>query len=114
MIDSVYSKELSQLASVLFIQLAGIEVGSIIKERYIPSHHILMTAFNVEAFNYIEVERDILLQFLKKDSIDINAINGWHIIRYKNRNFGWIKKIDNRTNNYYPNAYKLRGVADYI
>lgn len=94
----------------LKIILAGIELGSEKKKGFVPSHELaLSVAFNQETYPQIELNGNDALKFLKKEDIKVEGMeDGWIIATYKKVPLGWLKKIGNRTNNYYPKEWRIR------
>ena len=40
--------------------------------------------------------------------------DGWQLIRYKGLGLGWIKKLQNRVNNYFPKEWRIRMSMDKL
>lgn len=93
------------------IYAVGIELGNIKGKDFVP-HHSLSQAlhFNNESFRLLELNSQSALQFLKKEdfSIDNTEEPGWFLTTYNKTPLGFIKKVNNRVNNYYPNELKIR------
>jgi len=58
----------------------------------------------------IDLDHENSLRFLRKETISLprNLKKGWTIVGHKNIPLGWIKIIDQRSNNYYPSWLRLR------
>lgn len=75
----------------------------------IPSPELALSVeCNDSAFSVIKVEKETALKFLRKEEIKLETENGWHLLQFENCNLGWIKKIGNRVNNYYPLEWRIR------
>ena len=56
-----------------------------------------------------DVERDTALAFLKKESIVLDDYpKGYVLICFQNVALGWVKNLGNRSNNLYPQSWKIR------
>lgn len=61
----------------------------------------------------VELTRQQVLKYLKKEPIDVQAIPlGWHLVQYNEIYLGWIKALKNRFNNYYPKNWRIRMALD--
>ena len=58
----------------------------------------------------IALEKDAALSYLRKETISLpdQTEKGWHLVSFQGANLGWIKAVEGRTNNYYPNGFRLR------
>jgi len=84
-------------------------VAEIKGKDLIPAHELAFSVTcNNQAFSVISVEKETALNFLRKDELKIERENGWHLIQFNEINLGWIKKIGNRINNYYPLEWRIR------
>ncbi|MDX5346722.1 MAG: hypothetical protein LPK19_05705 [Hymenobacteraceae bacterium] len=92
----------------------GIETAEIKKKNVNPLHGLALSQYiNPKAFTVEEVDFSTALRFLHKEDIPLQqSENGWVLIQYKGRNLGWLKKLSNRTNNYYPKEWRIRMSID--
>lgn len=116
--DSIYAVLLSQIEkfkainSSLYITYPGICIGRLVGEQLIPAHELALNkALNPNIIS-INLPRDQALIYLKKGDVSTfeavqNIPNGWVIVKYKDYPLGWIKKIGNRTNNYFPKELRI-------
>lgn len=76
-------------------------------KHIIPQHGMAMMTSELEA---IELEKELALRYLRKETISLpdHSIRGWHLVSFKGVNLGWIKALEGRINNYYPNGLRLR------
>lgn len=76
-------------------------------ENVIPLHGLAMASNGLRA---IELSEENSLQFLRKETISLppNLPKGWCLVSYQNIHLGWVKIIDQRSNNYYPSWLRLR------
>ncbi|MEX2597562.1 MAG: hypothetical protein WEC59_11590, partial [Salibacteraceae bacterium] len=73
----------------------------------IPLHGLAMTERVKEKNPY---SREESLSFLRKETLSLPPETnlGWQTVNFEQRTLGWIKVMENRTNNYYPSWLRLR------
>ena len=111
LIKTFYEKQIKQLSYYLYLKRIGIEVGQVIRNDFIPAHHLLMnSSIKLKKISSMEFEYSNIIKYLHKDKLEIDLpTNGWYIVTYKTLQIGWIKVIGgNRINNYYPTQWKIR------
>ncbi len=87
----------------------GVEIGIIKQTDFIPSHKLALSNLVNPSLPSKELSREDALLFLKKQNIHFDDLQkGWVIARYQGLNLGWMKVLDNRTNNYLPTERKIR------
>lgn len=101
-------EDISWLFSCLYIKKMGINIGKILRDELIPSHELALSMLMVSDFNYIELNKEQALQYLRRNNISVqDAKKGWGIMVYKGYNLGWVKVLTNRINNYYPQSFRI-------
>lgn len=107
-IKKTWLEDMSLLFSTLYIKKMGTNIGKILRDELIPSHEFALSMTNMYNVNYIELDKDQALQYLRRNDLGIqNASKGWGIVVYKGYKLGWVKVLTNRINNYYPTAYRI-------
>lgn len=109
-------KELQNLNSLLsahglYMLQSGIELGLIKGKDVIPSHALAMSIErNEEAFPMVEVDREAALSFLRREAIVLpaDAPTGYVLVCYKRLPLGFVKNMGNRSNNLYPQEWRIR------
>ena len=100
---------IAQLHSHLYIKLHGTAIGEMKGKNLVPAHGLAMhpqITFNVPDF---PLDAASALSYLRKSDIYLdNNYTGWATVSYNGLRLGWIKKIPQRINNYYPMGYRLR------
>tara|TARA_B100000674_G_scaffold49301_2_gene34047 strand:- start:7363 stop:8700 length:1338 start_codon:yes stop_codon:yes gene_type:complete len=88
----------------------GCQVGQSIKGKMKYSHELaLSNELKKESFDFVEVSREEAILFLqKKELVGLLKITSWGLIMYENQPLGWVKRVGNRLNNYYPKEYRIR------
>jgi NOL1/NOP2/sun family putative RNA methylase len=103
---------LNALKDNTYILGFGLNMGKLIQNQIVPSHDLALSNHIQKNLPSIDVEESIALLFLKKADISMNIEldkleNTWILVKFKGRNLGWIKKIGNRCNNYYPKNWRI-------
>ncbi|MFA6812708.1 MAG: rRNA cytosine-C5-methyltransferase, partial [Bacteroidaceae bacterium] len=102
---------LKTLANRLRIVQAGVEIGEVKGKDLIPSHQLSIShALNKNAFPTESLEYDAALNFLRKESVILSPSvqRGYVLLMYQGIPLGFVKNIGNRTNNLYPQSYRIR------
>ena len=102
-----WGQPLKQLAAVLYIKKAGIELGCIKGKDVIPAHSFALSNLPKTNFNSTEVCHETALQFLRKKEFELKAPIGWNLLTHQNLGLGWVKVLPNRINNYYPLNWRI-------
>jgi 16S rRNA C967 or C1407 C5-methylase (RsmB/RsmF family)/NOL1/NOP2/fmu family ribosome biogenesis protein len=98
------------LTNHLHIVCCGLELGEVKKKNVVPSPALALSlALNKNNFPVLELHYKDALRFLAKENFEIELPEGdWILISYQSIPLGWIKKINNRFNNYYPVEWRIR------
>ena len=99
------------LSEHLRIITAGINIGEIKGKDFIPSISLAMsTEFNRMTFPSLELSYEESIKYLQKEVIIIpeEMPKKYIVVTYKNTPLGFIKNIGNRSNNLYPQEWRIR------
>ena len=100
--------DLAIIQSSLYIKKAGVRLGTIIRNELIPAHDLAVSSIIHPDIPNLDVDAEAALQYLRKVDIVIeSACKGWVLLTHQNLSIGWIKIMANRTNNYYPAAWRI-------
>ncbi len=88
----------------------GCEIGQDIKGKIKYSHELAFSnELKINQFETVEISIEEAIKFLQKKDLSILPdIKSWGLITYKNQPLGWVKKVGNRLNNYYPKEFRIR------
>lgn len=102
-------KELLTIVSTdVYIRKAGVAVGSIAGNDFIPEHALALSDLLNPEVVAISLKKEEALQYLRKEEVKITSSHkGWAIVQYQGINLGWIKVLANRINNYYPREWRI-------
>lgn len=100
---------IGQLAGHLRIVAAGIDVADVKRTHCIPSHGLAVSGrLNVASFPLQRVDRQTALRFLHRDSIESTGDVGQSAVVYEGTPLGWINVLPARSNNRYPQSWRIR------
>ncbi len=102
--------ELENIFKHLRIAHAGIPLAEVKNKQFNPLPSLGLSAFlNKDAHPIQEISHEMALRYLKKEDIlPENAPEGWVLLSYREIPLGWIKRIKNRANNYWPKEWRIR------
>ncbi len=113
-IISAVRKTYLEKVEILKKELRTIHLGVTLAEQkgkdFIPHISLALSKhINLERVNSVEIgEKDAIL-YLQKESIYLSdSEKGFVLLKYKNVPIGWVKNLGNRTNNLYPNEWRIR------
>lgn len=88
----------------------GLNIGKLNKDVFTPSHGLALSSLLAESIPSYELDLKDSLKYLSKKPfrIPFDTPKGWIKITYRENGIGWIKKIDNRYNNYLPNELIIK------
>lgn len=102
---------LSLLKERLYLLHAGIEVAALKGHDWTPAHPLAMsTELLREKFQMAEVSCDEALAYLRRESVvpDGDLSRGFILLTHRGLPLGFVKHIGNRSNNLYPNEWRIR------
>ena len=102
--------EIVVLANHLHIISCGLELAEIKKKNNIPLPALALSIdLNHDQFPIVKLDYKEALLFLAKENFEVDLPEGnWILAAYKDVPLGWLKKINNRFNNYYPTDWRIR------
>lgn len=99
--------------SKLYWMKKGIELGTVIKNKFIPDIQLALCHMLEPKFPKLLVTREEALHFLKGDVFPIaTEEKGYHVIQFENVNLGFVNHLGNRFNNLYPKHWRIRMKID--
>ncbi len=99
-----------KIGKELDIILNGVEVGVIKGRDIIPSQGLaLSSALATDAFPRVEVDRETALTYLRRESVTLpdGTPRGHVLLMYENVPLGFVKNLGNRSNNLYPQNWRI-------
>ncbi len=98
------------LTNHLHIVSCGLEVAELKKKNSIPSPALALSMdLNRDQFPSVDLDYKDALRYLARENFDAELPDGdWILVCYQTIPLGWLKKINNRFNNYYPVEWRIR------
>lgn len=92
----------------IYIKNAGVRIGTLAREELIPDHSLAVSTIISQEIPSITLKKQEALQYLRKEEVKIaSGMKGWNLVKYEGVNLGWIKQLNNRSNNYYPKEWRI-------
>ena len=105
--DSFFDGSYKALLKNMYVKKMGLTLGEFKGTDLIPSHALAISDWKSLPYSTIEVDIDTALQYLRRADLHIPNTKGWTLVKYLNIPLGWIKGLPNRSNNYYPNEWRI-------
>jgi 16S rRNA C967 or C1407 C5-methylase (RsmB/RsmF family)/NOL1/NOP2/fmu family ribosome biogenesis protein len=107
-LDQRHHAKLNYVSKYLKLIKKGMYCGKMIRNELIPEHELAMSVHIKKEIPSVELDLNEAIRYLQRESIQPDSPKkGWLLVRYKGWPLGWIKNLGNRTNNYYPAAYRI-------
>jgi len=107
-IPEQWKNDLALLQKKLYLRKAGVTVGSLKGNDFVPDHELALSLLISEKISSVNVNKEQALQYLKRKDIALEiATKGWVAIEYCGIKLGWVKVLHNRINNYYPVNWRI-------
>ena len=89
---------------------SGLLLGEMKGSSFIPSASIALSKkLNKESVEVVEVDYDTAILFLRKEAVFFpEDKRGYLLVCYKGQALGWLKNMENRCNNLYPQEWRIR------
>ncbi len=97
--------------SKLRVMHAGVELGEQKGKDIIPSESLaLSTSLNRQAFPMAELDLTTAIAYLRHEPIMLSADTprGYVVVTYRSLPLGFVKNLGNRTNNLFPQEWRIR------
>ena len=108
-IPEQHLEKISVIHNQLRFMHAGINIGTIKQKGLVPAHDLAMSKLINDGLPNVELNASYALKYLAKEELNkIKYPNGWASVSYLGNRLGWIKGLNNRVNNYYPKAWRIR------
>ncbi len=105
--DSFFDITYKALLKNMYVKKMGLTLGEFKGVDFIPSHALAMSDWKQLPYTSIDVDLETALQYLRRADLQIPNTKGWTLVKYLNTPLGWIKALPNRSNNYYPNEWRI-------
>ena len=102
-----FQEAICTILSQLYVKKMGIAIGSIKGKDFIPAHALAMSQWKNLPYERQEVDLETALNYLRRADFTLPAGKGWKTLTYSGIPLGWVKQLPNRSNNYYPNEWRI-------
>lgn len=106
-IPEYFKQDIQTILSHLYVRKMGLAIGEIKGKDLIPAHALAMSDWNKIPYQTTAVDLTSALQYLRRADLHLPEGKGWHVLTYLNIRLGWVKLLPNRSNNYYPNEWRI-------
>jgi 16S rRNA C967 or C1407 C5-methylase (RsmB/RsmF family)/NOL1/NOP2/fmu family ribosome biogenesis protein len=101
-------KELLTIVDHVYVRRAGTALGKIAGNDLVPDHALAVSMLINKSIVAVSLKKENALQYLRKEEVSIaTAHKGWTLVQFEQYNLGWIKVLQNRINNYYPQGWRI-------
>ncbi|MCX6350663.1 MAG: hypothetical protein NTX03_02250 [Bacteroidetes bacterium] len=103
-------EDFNLFANLTHIKKAGLEVGELNRDVFIPAHELAMATMASASIPRIDLELETAINYQQKKTLlpAPSTEKGWMIYTYKKCDLGWAKNLGNRINNHYPAEWRIR------
>lgn len=110
-IPETFYRDYTLLQSTVNLLHAGIPMASVKGNDYIPSQALaLSTELNRSQIHCADIDLSSALAYLRRETIQLPAglPKGYILLTFEGSPLGWVKNIGNRSNNLYPQEWRIR------
>ncbi|MCQ2204304.1 MAG: hypothetical protein MJZ15_07675 [Bacteroidales bacterium] len=87
----------------------GVPLGMAGKKEMLPAPELPLMLDYADSYPSVELDTDDMLRFLRGEwTFRGEMPQGWCVVKYHGRSYGFIKVIGNRVNNYWPKEWRIR------
>jgi NOL1/NOP2/fmu family ribosome biogenesis protein len=100
---------LPELQASLYVRMAGLDVGSLVRDSWIPAHALAVSGLLNSEFPAVELDLENALNYLRRHpDFKLEEMQmGWTLMKYRGLGLGWVKLMGSRVNNYYPKDWRI-------
>lgn len=103
-----YLPYLSLFRKKIRIKQEGTPLGTQKGKNFIPAPEFAFSRFVNDEIPKVELDEATAIRFLKCENIHFpDTKKGWYLATYKNLGLGWLKIMESRSNNYFPNNWRI-------
>lgn len=100
--------ELAALRQQLRFVYSGVMAGELVRDKLIPAHALAMSTLLSKEVKQYSLSKETAIQYLqRKEFLPDDMTTGWQTVSYNGHPLGWVNKLPNRINNYYPKELRI-------
>ncbi|MEO0896227.1 MAG: rRNA methyltransferase [Bacteroidota bacterium] len=104
-----YKAEIELLQEKLKLLHPGMPLAEIKRKNLSPLHGLAMSSsFQADSFQQAVLTHEQALKYLHRDSLALDLEQGLNLLTFEGLPLGFAKQIKQRTNNYYPQHWRIR------
>ena len=106
-----WATEMEFLQTQLNVLSLGVALAVQKRKDFIPQAALAFSKYlDISQCVSVEMDWQNAIAFLRKESISLpdNLPRGYVLLYYENLPLGWLKNLENRSNNLYPNEWRIR------
>lgn len=109
-IPEAICEDVACIESGLRVISAGCAAGVVKGKDFVPDADLALSlVLRKDAFPVVEVDKDMALRFLHRDSVRIDgADKGYLLLAFEGNPIGFVKNLGTRCNNLYPQGRRIR------
>ncbi|MBS1613349.1 MAG: RNA methyltransferase [Bacteroidetes bacterium] len=101
-------RQIQAIGTVLNVRHSGVLLGNYKGKDFLPAHDIAINIHVNQSIPAVELNKEDAITFLRSEPVKANtSARGWCIAKHEGHNLGWLKVMDNRSNNYYPKEWRI-------
>jgi 16S rRNA C967 or C1407 C5-methylase (RsmB/RsmF family)/NOL1/NOP2/fmu family ribosome biogenesis protein len=102
------AEEMDLLLNSLRVLYSGVDVGELMRDKFIPHHALaLSNLLNQDVVRW-EVDLPTAIAYLQRHDIHSDSsTKGWQIVCFSQQPLGWVNVLPKRVNNYYPKSLRI-------
>ncbi|MCR4686640.1 MAG: RsmB/NOP family class I SAM-dependent RNA methyltransferase [Lachnospiraceae bacterium] len=106
--DNLYLMPVAMNVDKLKVLRPGLELGTVVKERFIPSHALSLIINSKDVKISLSMAEDEVTNYLKGLTLNVNEPrkDGWALMCVDGYSIGWGKKVGNTIKNHYPKGLR--------
>ena len=83
-------------------------MGTMKGKDFLPSHDLALSNYIKTDLPAVDLNNDDAISYLRGETPKLKTdIRGLCLVKYENKNLGWIKAMEGRMNNYYPKELRI-------
>jgi NOL1/NOP2/fmu family ribosome biogenesis protein len=100
--------ELNHWAHFVYFTALGCVLGEVKRTDFIPDAALaLVSEFQLHV-ERIPLSQEEALSYLRGESLELPVGQGWALVTHEGLGLGWVKRMGQRSNNYYPKEWRIR------
>lgn len=101
---------MQQIQARLRVMYMGVELAQQKGKSWIPQPSLALTKLlRRESFNQVSLSKEEALCYLRGEALALQEVPiGYVLLLFNNLPLGWVKHLGNRSNNLYPNEWRIR------